>query len=30
MIFSKEGMSPDPEKTTIIRNWPAPLTVHDV
>ena len=23
MIFSKEGMSPDPEKTAIIRNWPA-------
>ena len=30
MIFSKEGMSPDPEKTAIIRNWPAPLTVRDV
>ena len=30
MIFSEEGMSPDPEKTAIIRNWPAPLTVRDV
>jgi hypothetical protein len=30
MIFSKEGMSPDPEKTAIIRTWPAPLTVRDV
>ena len=30
MIFSKEGMSPDPEKTAIIKNWPAPLTVRDV
>ena len=23
-IFSKEGMSPDPEKCQIIRDWPAP------
>ena len=30
MIFSEEGMSPDPEKTAIIRSWPAPLTVRDV
>jgi hypothetical protein len=30
MIFSEEGMSPDPKKTAIIRNWPAPLTVRDV
>ena len=30
MIFSEEGMSPDPEKTTIIRKWPAPLTIRDV
>ena len=29
MIFSKEGMSPDSEKTAIIRNWPPPVTVRD-
>ena len=23
-------MSPDPEKTNFIQNWPAPLTVRDV
>ena len=23
MIFSEEGMSPDPEKTNLIQNWPA-------
>ena len=30
MIFSEEGMSPDPEKTNLIQNWPALLTVCDV
>ncbi len=30
MIFSAEGMSPDPEKANLIQNWPAPLTVRDV
>ena len=23
-IFSKEGMSPDPEKCVVIKNWPSP------
>ena len=30
MVFSKEGMAADPEKTAIICNWPPPLTVKDV
>ena len=30
MIFSEEGMSPDPKKTALIKNWPAPLTVRDI
>ena len=24
MTFSKQGMSPDPEKVQVIKNWPAP------
>ena len=30
MIFSEIGMEPDPEKTRLIREWPAPKTVRDV
>ena len=29
-IYSKEGMSPDPEKCKIIRNWPAPTNCSEV
>ena len=30
MIFSEAGMEADPEKTRLIREWPAPKTVKDV
>ena len=30
MIYSEHGMSEDPEKTAVIRNWPAPKTVREV
>jgi hypothetical protein len=29
-IYSKEGMSPDPEKCSVIRNWPAPKSCSEV
>ena len=29
-IFSKHGMSPDPEKCSIIKNWPAPKSSSGV
>ena len=29
-IFSKDGMSPDPEKCSIIKNWPAPKSSSEV
>ena len=29
-IFSKDGMSPDPEKCSIIKNWPAPKSCAEV
>ena len=29
-IFSKDGMSPDPEKCEVIKNWPAPLSCTEV
>ena len=29
-IFSKDGMSPDPEKYSIIKNWPAPKSSLEV
>ena len=29
-IFSKQGMSPDPEKVDTIRNWPAPADKAEV
>ena len=29
-IFSKDGMSPDPDKCKIIRDWPAPTTTQEV
>ena len=29
-IFSKDGMSPDPAKCEVIRNWPAPVTCSEV
>ena len=30
MIYSEEGMTADPEKTAVIKNWPSPKTVKDV
>jgi hypothetical protein len=30
MVYTKHGMSDDPEKTAVIRNWTAPQTVRDV
>lgn len=30
MIYTEHGMSEDPEKTAVIRNWPAPKTVREV
>ena len=30
MIYNKFGMSSDPEKVAVIRDWPAPRTVRDV
>ena len=30
MIYNQHGMSEDPEKAAVIRNWPAPKTVRDV
>ena len=30
MVYSEAGMSDDPEKTKVIRDWPAPKTVRDV
>ena len=30
MVYTKHGMSEDPEKTAAIRNWPAPKTMRDV
>ena len=30
MIYNKNGMSEDTEKTSVIRNWPAPKTVREV
>ena len=30
MIYSKEGMTADPEKVKLIRDWPAPRTVKEV
>ena len=29
-VFSQEGMSPDPEKCSIIQEWPAPTNVKEV
>jgi hypothetical protein len=29
-IFSKQGMSPDPEKVKMIKNWPAPADKSEV
>ena len=29
-VYSKEGMSPDPRKCEIIRNWPAPESTSDI
>ena len=29
-IFSKDGMSPDPEKCSIIKDWPAPQNLKEV
>ena len=29
-IFSKDGMLPDPEKCSIIKNWPAPKSSSEV
>ena len=29
-VYSKNGMSPDPEKCTVIRNWPAPKSCSEV
>ena len=29
-IYSKDGMSPDPEKCAIIKNWPAPVSCKEV
>ena len=29
-IYSKDGMSPDPDKCEIIRNWPAPTCCSEV
>ena len=29
-IFSKDGMSPDPEKCSIIKDWPAPSNLKEV
>ena len=30
MIFSEEGMSADPDKVKLVKDWPAPKTVKDV
>ena len=30
MIYNRHGMSADPAKTEVVRNWPAPKTVRDV
>ena len=30
MIYSKEGMTADPEKVNLIRNWPAPRSAKEV
>ena len=30
MVYTEHGMSDDPEKTKVIRDWPAPKTVRDV
>ena len=30
MIYNRFGMSSDPEKVAVIRDWPAPRTVRDV
>ena len=29
-IYSREGMSPDPEKYAVIKNWPAPKSNKEV
>ena len=29
-IYSKDGMSPDPEKCKVIKDWPEPTTIADV
>ena len=29
-VYSKNGMSPDPEKCTVIGNWPAPKSCSEV
>ena len=30
MVFSKEGMAPDPDKVQVIKNWKPPKTVRQV
>ena len=30
MIYNRYGMSSDPKKVAVIRDWPAPRTVRDV
>ena len=29
-VFSKDGMSPDPDKCKVIKEWPAPTTIAEV
>ena len=30
MVYNRYGMSKDPEKAAVIRNWPAPKSVRDI